>query len=159
MTYSVWQDGRFKGALAVRYPAQDDSRGVGGIFIPATDYSDIVPVIQYVPDLPHRPKLQYDVPARSRSPGTATCEPLLPLSEEDARGVAAERVLELRDEQGNVIPTTMLMLDVFEVPEGDGALPEACQELGIAGEGWELSAVFETDRDEVVARPHSDPQL
>jgi hypothetical protein len=127
--FSLWKGGVLLGRFAEHAPVTHHGARVGaaGVLEPAESFAEISSVMQTrVSKLPGRPFFQVPLEARSLG-GARTLAPgkkpettvaLKPLSDQEARGISADLVFEIRGEDGRRIDTTMVTLDRRTYREG-----------------------------------------
>lgn len=119
--YSLWRGGVLLGWFTERTPVTHHGAHVGaaGILRPTESFAETSSVMQTrVSIFPGRPVFQVSLDAtrheaRTRAPGekSGMTVALKPLSAEEARGIPADRVLEVREGDGTRIDTAMVTLD------------------------------------------------
>ena len=147
--YSLWRAGKLLGRLSEKGPLTHHGQRVGslGILVPADALLELSPMMQTrSPILPDHPVFQHPLepvvfgkPA-PKNRGSSGPVAFRALNEEAARGVAADQVLEMRDETGTPVDTAMIMLQLYKSPNGFDA--RARSEWGLAADAreyWFLS--------------------
>jgi hypothetical protein len=119
--YSLWRGGVLLGWFTEHAPVTHHGARVGasGVLQPTESFAETSSVMQTRASmLPGRPVFQVSLDAtrqeaRTRAPGEkpGMTVALKPLSDEEARGIPAELVLEVRGEDGTRIDAAMVTLD------------------------------------------------
>lgn len=139
MPYSLWRDGQHLGDVVFPLPTAGRHRSIAGVFAPTPAFQDLAPVLQVHQELlPGHPV--FEVPV-SHTP-TAGPVALTPLTDEEARGLPAERQLVLHDEQGQPVRVRLIALDHLPTPPRGqpDPLAAACAAAQIPYSGWYLHA-------------------
>ena len=137
--YSLWRDDTLLGRFAERAPVLHHGRRVGasGILEPSPAFVGIGSVMQTrIPIFPGQPVFQDPLEPEHFAVTTPDRhhkgpQALLPISEEEARGVAPNLVFEVRDAGGNPVNATMVLIQLHVIP--DGADPETTSEATTVG--------------------------
>jgi hypothetical protein len=134
MGYTLWRNGQLLGEIVLLFPSSSADQ-VQGMFAPSDDFSDIAPLMQV------RHALAGDERVfEARFTGSSKSVTMLqPMSPEEARGLPAESVLELRDDQGELVPRQMIAIQTFSIgPHGHAA--DESRKHGDTPTGWMLFA-------------------
>lgn len=125
--FSLWRGTTLLGHFAERAPVTHHDRRVGafGILEPSEAFVGINSMMQTrVPIFPGQPVFQH--PLEPELVGVTPPPPgphhssgaLLPLSEDEARGVPPEQIFEIRDASGASIDAHMVSLQLYAFPDG-----------------------------------------
>jgi hypothetical protein len=141
--YSLWRADIMLGRISPELP-HDSPSTVIGILQPTDAFPDLTLTQRTMDDLPGSPVWQSHDPIThcesSKEPGN-NWESVGPriLSEAELRGVRAEQRLQLRDEDGEAIPTSSIT--VMEMRIGKQAGVDAlCAAAGVTFSGWYVTA-------------------
>jgi hypothetical protein len=130
--YSLWRGTTLLGHFNERAPVMHHGKRVGalGILEPSEAFVGIDSMMQTrVSIFPGRPVFQHPLepellgvtrPPRGHSHSSGA---LLPLSEDEARGVPPEQILQIRDASGASIDTDTLSLQLYAIPDGVDPAP------------------------------------
>ena len=152
--YSLWRGDTFLGRFVERVPVMHHGRRVGasGILEPSTAFVGIGSLMQTrVPIFPGQPVFQDPLEperfeATTLSQQHMGPQALRPLGEEEARGVAADLVFEVRNASGNSVNAGLVVLQLHVIP--DDADPETILGFTTGGPSrqfWEVTfAVYAT---------------
>jgi hypothetical protein len=135
---SLWRNGIRLGDIFVPGKASSDPAAISGMLRPTPAFAGIEPMVQS--RMPHVTR-RADVPGcdrafhlrdrprlRQQPEAQALEKELLPMSEEEVRGVPPEKLLEIRDDEGRTVQCNFLVLSCFVVPPDE--LEEAEKHLG-----------------------------
>jgi hypothetical protein len=125
-------------------PLPSSDRQVAGVFLPSPAFSDIAPAMQVrLEFVPGRPTIREPLTSETGSP-----LPLRRMSEAERAGLPPDDLWQLKDGDGAVLDTEMILLemvDVPDVPDVPGEFADACRAAGISGVAWVLSALRPND--------------
>ena len=139
MTYSLWRNSTLLGEIAVEYVTHSVNF-VGGMFVPTSALTERGGLVQG--RLPHPSEaVLFQEPF---APPPRPSRGHVPLTLMDGVGVPPERVLEVRDNNGVVVPTDFIMLRETAdlTPEPGSQLFDACVARGVPFSPWMLAICF-----------------
>jgi hypothetical protein len=136
MGYTLWRNNTMLGEIVVEYPTATPNF-VGGMFVPTPAFTEPGLIQGYLP-FPTRRLFQASFAPSSARGHTS---PLVPSASPE---VPLERVLEVRDDHGNGIPTESIVLHETSdlAAEPGSQLFKACADKGIAFSPWLLAVQF-----------------
>jgi hypothetical protein len=137
VNYSLWRNGVLLGRVRIPFPCNDEKSLFGMLEVEST-FADIDELMQTrSPFLPGRPVMQTLMRDAHHGPGPVA---LREATEQEARGVPAEAVLEVRDESGAAIDVDMLLIARMPGPIPDrGEIVDICRAYSIPISPWTLS--------------------
>ena len=153
--FFLWRGTTLLGQFAERAPVTHHGKRVGafGILEPSEAFVGINSMMQTrVLIFPGQPVFQHPLAPELVGVTPAPSGPhhssatLLPLSEDEARGVPPEQIFEIRDARGASIDAHMLSLQLYTVPDGVDSAPYF-QAHGLAGNSREVWVVMFASRD------------
>lgn len=136
MPLSIWRNDEHLGSIQMVFPG-DQAKGIAGIFQPTPAFEDIGEFVQATLDFPGKRVVIQNIPEHNED-GVE----LRKLRPEEH--VLPDRVLELRDDTGRVIATTLIIFELIDLPPADaeGEFAHACQSLGLKDTAWTVLAGF-----------------
>lgn len=146
MTYTLWRDGQHLGDVVFPLPTAGRHRSIAGVFAPTPAFHDLAPVMQVHQELlPGHPVFEAPI-SHARTAGPVA---LKPVTDEEARGLPAQRQLVLLDDQGQPVRVRLIALDRLPTPPSGhpDPLADACAAAQIPYTGWYLHATHDTTLD------------
>ena len=140
MPFSIWRNSEHLGSIQLAFPG-DQGKGIAGIFQPTSAFEDIGEFVQATLDFIGKRVVIQDIPEDIPEHNEDGVE-LRKLRPEEH--VPSDRVLELRDDTGRVIATTLIIFELIDLPPADaeGEFAHACQSLGLKDTAWTVLAGF-----------------
>jgi hypothetical protein len=139
VNYTLWRNGQLIGRVRISFPMANSDTGIAGMLEVDEAFTDIDEMMQSSPPgLSGSPVFQSLLRDAHQGPGPVA---LRELSEEEARGVPAERMLIIHDSAGVAVPFRFLMIQRIPAIIPDrGELVDLCRERGITPSPWILLA-------------------
>jgi hypothetical protein len=135
---SLWRNGIRLGDLIPPAKFSGDPGAISGVLRPTPAFAGIEPMIQSrMTTLPSAPTFQGVIERQVLEPAHGSgnnpvprkvAKELQPLSEEEARGVPPEKLLEIRDDDGRTLQCDFISLTCLDVPPDE--LEEVEKHLG-----------------------------
>lgn len=134
--YSLWRDGQRLGRLRISFPVANNESAIFGMLEVDEAFTDIEEITQVMP-----PMSPINTVFQSIGGSAPERVVLRELSKEEARGVAPDRVLIMRDAAGASVPFKFLMIHRMPgLTDPRGKVFEVCRSRGIVPSEWVVSA-------------------
>jgi hypothetical protein len=137
VNFTLWRNGVLLGRVRIPFSVSNSASAFCGMLEVEPAFADIEPLMQHTsPFMAGKPVLQSLMKDAHRGPGPVALKELTP---EQARGLPADRILEVRDDTGTRIPIQFLSIDrLWDTAPTEGELFDVCRERGIAPSPWTL---------------------
>ncbi len=137
VNFTLWRNGALLGRVRIPFPVMNSDSAFFGMLEVEPTFADIEPLMQHTePFMAGNPVLQSLTKDAHRGPGPVALKELTP---EQARGLPADLILEVRDDTGTRIPIQFLSIDrQWDTVPTEGELVDICRERGIAPSRWTL---------------------